>query len=121
MPRRPKKPQNMRLKDNQKQPVTTSRLPLVKCREKACKWSKAVLPGQNASKMLTDHYRDKHVLQSGSPQQAAFRPVQPVPQEAAVQTRGSVEGPDRPFQEEAPRCPCRRPPVLRGENDGGFS
>jgi hypothetical protein len=40
--------------------VTTSRLPVVKCGEPGCKWSKAILPGQNASKLLTAHYRDNH-------------------------------------------------------------
>lgn len=42
-------------------PVTVSRLPVVKCGERGCSWSKVVLPGQNASKLLTAHYRDKHV------------------------------------------------------------
>jgi len=50
----------MRTSDGKKQKVTISRLPVVKCREKGCKWSRAILPGQNASKLLTAHYRDKH-------------------------------------------------------------
>lgn len=61
MPPRPKKHKKDRTKDNKKQPVTVGRLPVVKCGERGCGWSKAVLPGQNASKLLTDHYRDKHV------------------------------------------------------------
>jgi len=45
-----------------KHKVTKSRLPVVKCGERGCKWSRAILPGQDASKLLTDHYRDaKHV------------------------------------------------------------
>lgn len=57
---RPKKQKKDRTKDKAKQPVTVGRLPVVKCGERGCSWSKAILPGQSASKLLTDHYRDKH-------------------------------------------------------------
>lgn len=58
---RPKRPKKLRTKDSKKQNVTVSSLPVIKCRESGCSWSKAILPGQNASRLLTDHYRDKHV------------------------------------------------------------
>lgn len=60
---RPKKTPRLRTSEGRKvkREVTVGRLPVVKCGEKKCNWSKAVLPGQNASKLITDHYRDKHV------------------------------------------------------------
>lgn len=39
-------------------PVTTGRLPVVKC--SLCTWSRAVRPGENASALLTAHYQGAH-------------------------------------------------------------
>jgi len=63
MPRKPKASSGVS-KPPKPGPVTVARLPVVKCGERGCKWSKAVLPGQNASKLLTKHYEDRHVQRS---------------------------------------------------------
>jgi hypothetical protein len=61
MTRKPKASSDKNKKNPKPGKVTVSRLPLVKCREPGCGWSRAILPGQNASKLLTGHYQEKHV------------------------------------------------------------
>lgn len=64
MPRKPKASTGGGSGRHKPGEVTVARLPIVKCGERGCKWSKAVLPGQNASKLLTKHYEERHVKQA---------------------------------------------------------